>query len=166
MSQVGRISGPLLFANLERNGIDLAFETDLIYLDVTGNKIGIRNASPSNEIQILDTTRTVSLIADTQANIANFDIQNTTIQPFPGDIILDARYKITSSNVKTGDIFIDDNYISTTNSSSNLELKPNGTGRVEVYNNLEVGGDIHADGNITLEGNITFGHVITGYGYI
>ena len=161
MSQVGRISGPLLFANLERNGIDLAFETDLIYLDVTGNKIGIRNASPSNEIQILDTTRTVSLIADTQANIANFDIQNTTIQPFPGDIILDARYKITSSNVKTGDIFIDDNYISTTNSSSNLELKPNGTGRVEVYNNLEVGGDIHADGNITLEGNITFGDTLS-----
>ena len=157
MSQVGRISGPLLFANLERNGIDLAFETDLIYLDVTGNKIGIRNASPSNEIHILDTTRTVSLIADTQANIANFNIQNTTIQPFPGDIILDARYKITASNIQTGDVFIDDNYISTTNSNSNLELRPNGTGRVEVFSDLEVDGDIHADGNITLEGNITFG---------
>ena len=161
MSQVGRISGPLLFANLERNGIDLAFETDLIYLDVTGNKIGIRNASPSNEIHILDTTRTVSLIADTQANIANFNIQNTTIQPFPGDIILDARYKITASNIQTGDVFIDDNYISTTNSSSNLELRPNGTGRVEVFSNLEVGGDIHADGNITLEGNITFGDALS-----
>jgi hypothetical protein len=161
MSQVGRISGPLLFANLERNGIDLAFETDLIYLDVTGNKIGIRNASPSNEIQILDTTRTVSLIADTQANIANFDIQTTTIQPFPGDVILDARYKITSSNVKTDDIFIDDNYISTTNNNSILELRPNGTGQVEVFSNLEVDGDIHADGNITLEGNITFGDALS-----
>ena len=161
MSQVGRISGPLLFANLERNGIDLAFETDLIYLDVTGNKIGIRNASPSNDLQILDTTRTVSLIADTQANIANYNIQNSTIQPFPGDVILDARYKITSSNVKTGDIFIDDNYISTTNSNSNLEFRPNGTGKVDVYSNLHVDGNIHADGNITLEGNITFGDTLS-----
>ena len=160
MSQVGRISGPLLFANLERNGIDLAFETDLIYLDVTGDKIGIRNASPSHPLHVLDTTRTVSLIADTQADIANFNIQSSTIQPFPGDVILDARYKITSSNVKTGDIFIDDNYISTTNSNSNLELRPNGTGRVEVFSNLEVNGDIHADGNITLEGNITFGDAL------
>ena len=161
MSQVGRISGPLLFANLERNGIDLAFETDLIYLDVTGDKIGISNASPSHPLHVLDTTRTVSLIADTQADIANFNIQNTTIQPFPGDVILDARYKITSSNVKTSDIFIDDNYIRTTNSNSNLELRPNGTGKVEVYNNLHVDGDIHADGNITLEGNITFGDALS-----
>ena len=157
MSQVGRIGGPLLFANLERNGIDLAFETDLIYLDVTGNKIGIRNSSPTNEIHILDTTRTVSLITDTQADIANINIQDTTIQPFPGNLFLDARYKITASNIQTGDVFIDDNYISTTNSNSNLELRPNGTGRVEVFSDLEVDGDIHADGNITLEGNITFG---------
>jgi hypothetical protein len=157
MSQVGRISGPLLFANLERNGVDLAFETDLIYLDVSAGKIGINNSSPSNDLQILDTTRTVSLITDTQADIANINIQDTTIQPFPGNLFLDARYKITASNIQTGDVFIDDNYISTTNSNSNLELRPNGTGRVEVYNNLEVNGDIHADGNITLEGNITFG---------
>jgi len=157
MSQVGRISGPLLFANLERNGIDLAFETDLIYLDVTGNKIGIRNSSPTNDLHILDTTRTVSLITDTQADIANINIQDTTIQPFPGNLFLDARYKITANNIQTGDVFIDDNYISTTNSNSNLELRPNGTGRVEVFSDLEVGGDIHADGNITLEGNITFG---------
>ena len=31
---VGRISGPLLKSNLIRNGIDLAFETNLLYLDV------------------------------------------------------------------------------------------------------------------------------------
>ncbi len=38
---VGRISGPLLKANLERNGIDLAVETDLLYIDATNNRIGI-----------------------------------------------------------------------------------------------------------------------------
>jgi len=157
MSQVGRISGPLLFANLERNGIDLAFETDLLYLDVNNGKIGIRNNAPTNDLHVLDTTRTTTLYGDTQADIANINFQNSTIQPFPGQLFLDARYKITSSNAKTGDIFIDDNYISTTNSNSNLELRPNGTGRVEVYSDLHTDGNIHATGNITLDGNIIFG---------
>ena len=40
---VGRISGPLLKENLLRNGIDLAFETNLLYLDVNNQKIGINN---------------------------------------------------------------------------------------------------------------------------
>ena len=39
---VGRISGPLLKANLLRNGVDLAFETDLLYLDVNNNRIVLR----------------------------------------------------------------------------------------------------------------------------
>jgi hypothetical protein len=34
--ELGRISGPLLEANLLRNGIDLAFETELLYLKVSG----------------------------------------------------------------------------------------------------------------------------------
>ena len=78
MSQVGRISGPLLFANLERNGIDLAFETDLLYLDVNNGKIGIRNNAPTNDLHVLDTTRTTALYGDTQADIANINFQNST----------------------------------------------------------------------------------------
>lgn len=34
MAQIGRISGQLLKENLLRNGVDLAFETDLLYLQV------------------------------------------------------------------------------------------------------------------------------------
>jgi len=41
---VGRISGPLLKQNLIRNGINLAFETDLLYLDVNNQRIGTKNA--------------------------------------------------------------------------------------------------------------------------
>ena len=32
--------------NLVRNGIDLAFETDLLYSDVTNNRVGINNPIP------------------------------------------------------------------------------------------------------------------------
>jgi hypothetical protein len=42
---VGRISGPLLSKNLLRDGVDLAFETDLLYLDVTTGRIGINTST-------------------------------------------------------------------------------------------------------------------------
>ena len=52
---VGRISGPLLKANLIRNGVDLAFETDLLYLDVNNNRVGIKKSNPSYELDISGT---------------------------------------------------------------------------------------------------------------
>ena len=54
---LGRISGPLLKSNLLRNGVDLAFENDLLYLDVTNRRIGINTSTPSHELQVVGTTR-------------------------------------------------------------------------------------------------------------
>ena len=164
MAQVGRISGPLLQENLLRNGIDLSFETDLIYLDVTNQRIGIKTTSPTNELQNSLTTRTTNLIVDTEANFPILNFTNSNIQPFGGtnNIILDSNTTITASNIKTGDIFIDDNYISTTESNSPLEFYPNGTGNVNIVNNLWVDGDINLDGeNFNVDGNIQFGDANT-----
>jgi hypothetical protein len=41
---IGRVSGEMLLPNLERDGVDLAVETDLLYFDVTNQRIGIRTA--------------------------------------------------------------------------------------------------------------------------
>jgi hypothetical protein len=38
---IGRISGGMLESNLQRNGVDLAVESSLLYFDVTNNRIGI-----------------------------------------------------------------------------------------------------------------------------
>ena len=59
MSQVGRISGPLLTANLERNGIDLKISntvssSPVLKLDVTNNRIGIVKESPIADLDIAD----------------------------------------------------------------------------------------------------------------
>ena len=48
-ANLGRISGPLLKENLTRTS-DLAFETDLLYIGHTNNKIGIRTDAPSKEL--------------------------------------------------------------------------------------------------------------------
>ena len=49
---IGRISGQMLKANLLRSGTDLAFETNLLVLDVTNSRVGIGTASPSRQLHI------------------------------------------------------------------------------------------------------------------
>ena len=50
---IGRISGPMLKPNLERQGVDLSVETDLLYIDVSNNRIGVNNAVPTVEFDLL-----------------------------------------------------------------------------------------------------------------
>ncbi|NCX30016.1 MAG: hypothetical protein EBX27_01965, partial [Proteobacteria bacterium] len=69
---IGRISGPLLKANLLRNGIDLAFENDLLYLDVNNGRVGIQTSTPSHELQVNGTTRTTNLEVTNSVSLSNF----------------------------------------------------------------------------------------------
>ena len=51
---LGRISGPLLNANLTRNGVDLDFrneasDTPLLFFDVSASKIGIKKDEKGKE---------------------------------------------------------------------------------------------------------------------
>ena len=72
---VGRISGPLLKSNLIRNGIDLAFETDLLYLDVNNQRIGVKNSSPQYDLDITGTMRSTNINVDNNLNkwLFNFE---------------------------------------------------------------------------------------------
>ena len=82
---VGRISGPLLKSNLIRNGIDLAFETDLLYLDVNNQRIGVKNNAPQHEIDVTGTTRTTDLIVSNQSTLGDIQVVGNTIsttQPY------------------------------------------------------------------------------------
>jgi hypothetical protein len=49
---IGRISGQMLKANLLRSGTDLAFETNLLVLDVTNSRVGVGTASPATKFHI------------------------------------------------------------------------------------------------------------------
>ena len=52
MSQLGRIGGQVLTDNLLRAGVDLAFETDLLYLDVANQRIGINKSVPVYDLDV------------------------------------------------------------------------------------------------------------------
>ena len=66
---IGRISGSVLKSNLTRNGTDLAFETNLLYLDVTNSRVGIGTSEPTTTLQVNGTTTTAGFTANGAVNI-------------------------------------------------------------------------------------------------
>src|SRR6056300_226678 len=159
---VGRISGPLLKSNLVRNGIDLAFETDLLYLDVNNQKIGIKTVSPQHELDVNGTTRTTNLTVINRADIGDITVQGNTISTDQNFLDLGTLDTVVYQNkLRVDSIDIEGNVISTNSSNANLELAPNGTGTVEVLSNMNVTGNLHATGNITADGDITLGDADT-----
>lgn len=166
---VGRISGPLLKANLLRQGVDLAFETDLIYLKVTdadpaNHRVGIKTNAPTDDLHINGTTRTTNLLVDTLADIADISISGTTISTTQDVLTLDPSGTspvVFQAKLRIDDIDIENNDISTNSPNTNLELRPNGTGTVEVFADTNVYGNIHATGDIRADGNIQIGDANT-----
>ena len=161
---VGRISGPLLKPNLIRNGIDLAFETDLLYLKVSDgdNLIGIKTTTPQYELDVNGTIRTTNLAVTNRADIGNVNIQGNTIWSDDQFLYLgNAEDIVYNNSLQVDSVSIEGNTISTNQSNANLELQPNGTGTVEVLSDMNVTGNIHATGNISADGNISIGDADT-----
>ena len=161
MSQVGRISGPLLQANLERNGIDLAFRntsgaTQLLYLDVSTGRIGVNKSVPMYELDVDSTIHTTNIISNA-ADIDLLQISTNNINNLIGDININAPDIIKISTLATDNIKVNDNIISSYRSNSDIEITPNGSGKTDIQSDLEVYGNLHSTGNITLDGNITIG---------
>jgi len=164
MSQVGRISGGVLKDNLLRQGVDLNFKntsgsTALLHLDVTNNKIGINTEAPSDALTLPTSLRTTNLIS-TYNNIGNFTIDTSQIVAVGGDsnINFNAANDISATAIATDNLKIDFNTISTTTANTNIELRPNGNGNVNIQSNWNITGNLHSTGNIETSGNLTFGN--------
>ena len=159
---VGRISGPLLKSNLVRNGINLAFETDLLYLDVNNNRIGINNSNPQYELDVSGTTRSTDIRITNKLDVGNLTLDGNTITSDTGQIFLGTADNVVyHSRALVDSLKFEGNKISTTDSNANLEFTPNGSGSVNVNSNLNVTGNIHATGNISADGDIILGDADT-----
>ena len=72
---IQRVKGQMLESNLLRNGFDLAFETDLLYLDVVNSRVGIKTDAPGNyALDVNGNTR----IQGNQTITGNLEVQGTT----------------------------------------------------------------------------------------
>ena len=154
---VGRISGPLLRSNLQRTD-DLAFETDLLYINHSGNKIGIRTDAPTRTLQVNGTTRnTASITATNSATFGNMLFENASITAMTGPISITAGSSIQTPQLRVGDVYFNNNILGTYTTDTDLQLEANAAGHVDIPSNLEVYGSINATGNIVADGNIVIG---------
>jgi hypothetical protein len=101
--ELGRISGPLLSEDLRRNGVNLAFDTDKLYLNVNNKYVGFGTNTPTRTLTAPGNSRFArtnsalsDLIVTSQAaignltfndtdKIQNFTNNNITISPAVGD---------------------------------------------------------------------------------
>lgn len=174
MSQLGRISGPLLLDNLVRDGIDLSFRniptsTDLLKLKVNTNRIGINTDTPSFELDIVGTSNIDgSLIATgTTATLENIVLNsNGSVTTVTGPLIIapaggQNAYMEYTGKARSAQLEFSDNTISNTILNQNIEIRPSGTGEVNVaastniYGTLTATNDIRLDGNIRIDGSVT-----------
>jgi len=84
---IGRISGQMLKANLSRSGTDLAFETNLLALDVSNSRVGVGTASPAVTLHV-SATDAVRIASGTTAQRPG--------SPAHGDL----RYNSTLSTIE------------------------------------------------------------------
>jgi len=156
--QLGRISGPLLNANLLRDGNDLRFENQLLYLDVTGKTLSINSTPINKELFVNGTLRTDFIIIDApKINVGNLEIgPDELIKAISGTVVLSGSDYVNAHNIKTDNLEITGHAISTYTPATNINLSPTGT--LEIYADTNITGNLHATGNITADGSVIFGN--------
>jgi hypothetical protein len=168
MSQLGRIGGQVLTDNLLRAGIDLAFDTDLLYLKVSPvqsgvspnedsdpnfgkagstssppTAIGINTDVPIYDLDVTGLIVTNDLTVLTQLSIDNIIVNapNTFTTSVGGIDIFIAGSDIYHDRLATANLDVNDNYIASF-SNSNIILDPSGSGTVEFLANTNITGDL------------------------
>jgi hypothetical protein len=162
--ELGRISGPLLADNLLRNGNDLAFETSLLYLNVSNGYIGVNNNTPTRAFDITGTTYAPTVIVDTEADLSQLIFTTNQIQNL-FDAINIVPDQASSPNIvvpslATNKLTLKNNAITNYVSGDNLIFASTGQvviGTPLANNNVLVSGNLHATGNITFDGDIILG---------
>jgi hypothetical protein len=172
MSQLGRISGPLLDANLNRLGVDLTFRNysssdDLLYLDVNNNRIGVNKTPAAHRAEIDGITRTTNLIAPTSGDIATVTLNGNT---FSTDIVSTIIIRpnqtsplVTMDRMIAGDLDFKDNVIKNLSVNGSIFFDPSGTGITDIQSNATVNGNLSVTGNFVVNGNLQKnGNIIVG----
>jgi hypothetical protein len=172
MSQLGRISGPLLDANLNRLGVDLTFrnysaDDDLLYLDVNNNRIGVNKQSAAHRVEIDSTIRSTNLIAPTSGDIATVTLNGNT---FSTDIVSTIIVRpnqtsplVTMDHMIAGDLDFKDNIVKNPSVNGSIFLDPSGTGITDIQSGAKVNGNLSVTGNFRIDGDLQKnGNIIIG----
>ena len=166
---IGRISGPMLQSNLERQGLDLSIETDLLYFDVTNNRIGVRTAMPSYSLDVLGNGQIGNIVLDsgnispliTNANLS-LSGNGTGIVVVVGNLDVGniATANITTANVSTitGDLTLSPVAGSNVQIQSNVSISSSEdsssttTGALVLTGGAGIGGNLYVSSILNVAG--------------
>jgi hypothetical protein len=132
---INYVKGQILADNLERDGIDLAFDTDLVYLDVGANSVGINTTTPSSTLEVVGNVTIGNILIP---NVGNVNLANTYINNLldPVDDQDAATKKYVLDNVgnigSAGNLTFSNTTISTSLANGNITLSATGTGLVTI----------------------------------
>ena len=106
---IGRITGPMLFSNLERQGTDLAIDGNLIYADVTNRRVGINNASPAYTLDSPGNVRLANIViagSTISSNNSQVNFGSISNLRITGGNPVDIPYTDGSGNLAWGNISV------------------------------------------------------------
>jgi len=144
---INYVKGQILADNLERDGIDLAFNTDLVYLDVGANSVGINTTTPSSTLEVVGNVTVGNILIP---NIGNISVGNVYINNLADPVNNQdaATKKYVLDNVgnigSAGNLTFANTTISTNLANGNITLAATGTELVIIAGS---GGVILPTGN-------------------
>lgn len=159
---INYIQGQILANNLQRNGIDLAFDTDLVYLDVGGNRVGINTTTPVSTLEVVGNITIGNILIP---NVGNISVGNTYINNLLDPVQnQDAatKYYVDQNigNIGTaGNLTFSNTTISTNLANGNITLAATGIEMVTIAGtsglNLPVGNTSQQPGT-AVQGTLRF----------
>ena len=125
------VAGSMLNSNLVRTN-DLAFNGNVLYLNVGNNQVGINTSIPRSTLEVVGNLTIGNVLIPNVGNISigNVNINNVADPTQPQDSA--TKHYVDS---KFGNFSLANNTISTTNSNANIYLQANGTGEVVITGN-------------------------------
>src|SRR6056300_1056533 len=121
---IGRISGSVLKSNLTRNGTDLAFETNLLYLDVTNSRVGIGTSEPTTALQVNGTITASGLSGLTSLAVDGVTLTDNTVKSNASN----ANLELDANG--SGKVSISGLLFPTSDGSADQFLKTDGSGNL------------------------------------
>jgi hypothetical protein len=136
---INYVKGQILADNLERDGIDLAFNTDLVYLDVGANSVGINTTTPASTLEVVGNITVGNIVIPNVGNVTlgNVNINNLAEPVANADSATKFYVDSQLGNVSNiGNLSVSNTTITTTLANGNITLAATGTGLVTIGGTL------------------------------